>query len=212
MKNPKLLLFIAICILLASCNTDHGKKAENQNKTSAKDIPSKSIAEKHTQTETDEDNGCVRGEPEPVINKKIFPSAKFRINGDKTEGFETVTLNNGDILNIKNSGCENYVLRITFETSRFNIEVTNTPFWFEKASELLNEIKSGIDSPLDIDNAITALKTYTEEHKTDLTYNNNEIVFSNEKEEIPSYITIVSAEVLPDNKTALTIMLWMGPL
>jgi hypothetical protein len=87
---------------------------------------------------------CTRGVAQPIISKKVYPNTTFKLNKDKLTSVETVIFKNGDKLIIKNEGCEYYVLKFRFETSRFQESTSDLAFWFKKSALLTSELYNGI--------------------------------------------------------------------
>ncbi|MFM7855349.1 MAG: hypothetical protein ACKO96_26340, partial [Flammeovirgaceae bacterium] len=104
-----------------------------------------------TVANNNDESGCIRGQAESVINKSVYPNATFKLNEDNRTGTETVRIKNGDKLTINNWGCEYYALTFRFETNRFSADTTDINYWTDKGFELMREIKSGLDAPLDIE-------------------------------------------------------------
>ena len=204
-----------------SCNSSTNKNLEKKiaYETSTKNnevIPKQTQIKKisNSETENDEaDTDCTRGKAEPIIKKSVFPNTTFKIQPDKLTGIEVVNLNNGDKLIIKNWGCEYYVLTFRFETSRFQEETTNLPFWFKKSVILLSEITSGIDSPINIKDGIEKLLIKIDDEQKN-NYQNltleDEIDFGGE--DIRDFITIDKIEKINDRKYAIEISFSKGPL
>ncbi|RZM30440.1 MAG: hypothetical protein EOO88_00780 [Pedobacter sp.] len=128
---------------------------------------SKGLAQQHLDTpalqvskepiDTAELIACPLGEPEPIIDKKVFPGATFKLAGDRKLGIQHVDLGKGDRVEIRISGCEYYVLTCTFETSRFSADTTNLPYWFDKTNLLMHQLNKGLKAPIEIDTALNRL-------------------------------------------------------
>ena len=114
----------------------------------------------HSLTAKDVPSTCVRSIPGPILSKVEFPNAKFRLQADSLVGFETTALDNGDVLTIKNWGCEYYTLTFQFETTRFQADTNDLAYWFEKAEVLLTGMLGGLDSPLDMKKGLMHLEYY----------------------------------------------------
>jgi hypothetical protein len=215
MKNPKLLLLAISCLLFNSCNSTTEKVTAAPAKKELKDsVPAK---EDNSYEAARAKDWCVTGEPVPIIKKNIFPGSTFSLSKDKGIGTETVTLPNGDKLVITITGCEYYILIFRFETARFTEPITNTAFWYGKAIAFLSETEHGFDTNISIPDGYKALKEYSIKNKDSLSYAKDDIDFMTPEEAasedyMGSFIKIENVEKLPDNKTALTVTLWKGPL
>lgn len=114
---------------------------------------------------------CVRAKPESVLNRKLFPKAKFKLEKNKSfpfefVGFETVRLKNGDDLTIKNYGCENYSLDFRFKTKRFKNNINRTKFWYQTAAQLMDSVLNGLAKDVYLPRAGTkALKAHIRKNK-----------------------------------------------
>src|SRR5262245_43058033 len=93
-------------------------------------------------------NDCVRAEPEPIITKGNCPGKIFQKKPDGT-AIEATILNQGDSLIIHHTGCEYYWLSFRFETSRFQADTTDIPFWMDKAMILMREINPALEPGID---------------------------------------------------------------
>ncbi|UOQ71385.1 hypothetical protein [Hymenobacter cellulosilyticus] len=159
------------------------------------------------------DEDCPRGAAEPVVRRKIFSRTTFRLLPDKHSGLETVVLPSGDQLTIRHEGCEYYVLRFRFTTTRFRQSPAALEAWFRNAAQLLAEAQPGINAPMNIAAAIKALRTYTSRHAKSaaepLTLN-AEIEFGDEN--MRRFLTIDQVRKLTGNKVAVEVSLAVGPL
>lgn len=108
--------------------------------------------------------GCPRGAAEPVVRKKIFPKTTFRRLPDNRSGLETVALPAGDQLTIRHEGCEYYVLRFRFTTTRFRQRPTALEPWFRNTAQLLTETLPGLSAPVDVRAGTSALRAHTSQH------------------------------------------------
>jgi len=216
-----------ICILLTfgliSCNTTSRKTEESSKSTSLADtVTTKTDIKKlensqpTKQTEENEYQGdCVRGQAEPIVNKKVYPITTFELQSDKLTAYETVTFDNKDKLIIHNWGCEYFVLTFRFETSKFQEDVKNLPFWYQKAHLLMTEIKKGLDTPFITTKELATFKTFTEEKiKTnpESFKLEEEIDCDGDESEIRDFITVDKIEKLTDKKFAIEISFSIGPL
>ena len=207
---------------LVSCNMASGKTEVNSETTSVADIvtiktnikPDYSQPTKQTK-ETEYNGECVRGQAEPIVKKKVYPNTTFKLQPDKQTAYETVTFDNKDKLIIHHRGCEYYIVTFRFETSRFQEDVKNLPFWYQKAHILLTEIMNGLDTPYLTSKELTTLKVFTDEKiKTNRESFKlgEEIECSGEYGEMRNFITIDMIEKLTDKKFAIEISFSIGPL
>lgn len=104
-----------------------------------------------------QDDDCVRGLPEPVLKKAVFPAAKFQLDKVRREGTETAQFRNGTRLTILNRGCEYYTLTFRFE-GQLTTAPADTRAWYRQAAALLRQTAPGLDAsihPLQAANALT---------------------------------------------------------
>ena len=222
MKQLKLIC-ILLTIGLVSCNSTSKKTEEGSKMTSLTDtltiktdIKKIEDSQRTNQTEETEYKGeCVRGQAEPIIKKKVYLNSTFSLQPDKLSAYETVTFENNDKLIIHNWGCEYYVLTFRFETSRFQEDVKNLSFWYQKAHLLITETMKGLDTTMVTTRQLSTLKTFTEEKiKTnpESFKLEEEIYYGGQDSEIQRYITIDKVEKLTDKKFAIEISFSTGPL
>ena len=221
MKELKLIC-ILLTVGLVSCNTTSRKTDDNNmtslvdtatTKTDIKKIENSQPTERTKENEYQGD--CVRGQAEPIVIKKVFPNTTFVLQPDKLTAYETVTFDNKDKLIIHNWGCEYYVLTFRFETSRFQEDVKNLSFWYQKAHLLMTETMKGLDTTMVTTRQLSTLKTFTEEKiKTnpESFKLEEEIYYDGQDSEIQRYITIDKVEKLTDKKFAIEISFSTGPL
>src|ERR1051326_6096260 len=124
-KMTKQVTFVlTIALTLTACNNP----TVNKISTTSTDISRQTVAKQTTTVPPDSGerklraSDCVRGTPEPVVKKNIFPKTTFQLQADGLTAYETVDFDNGDKLIITNAGCEYYVLTFRFETARFKNE------------------------------------------------------------------------------------------
>ena len=88
----------------------------------------------------------------PILDRVVFPKATFQVLKDSITGMETVELDGGDRLEIKNWGCEYYCLTFKFTTNRFPHDTADLRFWLDKLVDLMDKVRPGIlsDAPLDV--------------------------------------------------------------
>ncbi|TGE23984.1 hypothetical protein E5K00_01855 [Hymenobacter aquaticus] len=156
---------------------------------------------------------CTRGAAEPVVKKAVFPNTTFRLQPDQRTGIETVRFANGDRLQIKNWGCESYVLTFRFETTRFPQPPSDLAAWYAHAITLLRETRPGLHAPLDLNAGIRALTSYLARHKNSQAAPlrlDEEIGFG--PETMPTVVTLDKVEKLAGNRAAVEVSLALGPL
>ena len=220
MKQPR-LIYILLTVGLISCNTTSRNTENNSKLTTAADTMTtkteiKKLENSQTtkQTEENEYKGdCVRGQAEPIVKKKVYPNTTFTLQPDKLTAYETVTFDNKDKLIIHDWGCEYYVLTFRFETSRFQEDVKNLPFWYQKAHLLMTEIMKGLNTPFVTSKELGTLKAFTDEKiKTNPESFKLEEEIDHGDNEIRNYITVDKIEKLTDKKFAIEISFSIGPL
>jgi len=101
---------------------------------------------------------CYRGLCKPIVIDSKFPNSLFVLQSDSLEAFESFNLPNGDYVSIRHWGCEYYQFTYRIETKRYKADTTDVAYWLENSMKLLGEIKSGIKSPVNFDNAIACMK------------------------------------------------------
>jgi hypothetical protein len=208
-------LFICLTAVLFACNSSTETKQTTEEKTMSID----SLIVQHPDSSTvstlagDTGTNCVRGAAEPIIKKDIFPKSTFQLQPDKLTGIETVELDKGDKLIIKNWGCKYYALTFRFETSRFQNETSNVGFWYKRAVTLVNEVVKGIDAPLDLAKAKEAI---AEQIETDVPNGYSNLKYGEEIDytegEIREFVSIDKVEQLSDKTFAIEITFARGPL
>jgi hypothetical protein len=208
-------LFICLTAIFFACNSSTGTKQATEEKTMSID----SLIVQHPDSSNistlagDTGTNCVRGAAEPVVKKNMFSKSTFQLQPDKLTGIETVELDNGDKLIIKNWGCEYYSLTFRFETSRFQNEPGNVGFWYKRAVTLMNEIAKGIESPLQLEKATEVIVERIEQDVPNgyknLKYE-DEIDITNDG--IREFVNIEGVEQLSDKKFAIKITITRGPL
>jgi len=164
-------------------------------------------------TEHVQNNDCIRGQAEPLIQKEDFPNATFVLQTDSITAIETVTFDNGDKLIIRSWGCEYYVLTFRYETTKFQQDTTNLEYWFWSVCKLMTGILGGLDAPIDIKRGLFFLDSYILRDKKNNYRNLNlgeEIYFDGS--DIRSFITVDSIEKITETKNAVTISFAIGPL
>jgi hypothetical protein len=193
MKKFKLLFLIAI---LWTITCYHGQSNKPNDKL---------FIQQHARNDSIADD-CVRSIPQPIIIKTKYPNAKFKLIG--RTGYETLTFQNGDMMEIENGGCEYYSLIFRFKTSTFVADSTNFKGSCEQFIMLLSKIKPAIDCPLDLKmaiNSIEKLKNNKENLRLD-----QEIII--EPGEIRQFATINRVSKISDKVSVFEIRISIGPL
>jgi hypothetical protein len=212
MKN----LFICFVTVLFACNSSTDTKQTTEEKTMSMDSlivqqPASTVLLSTLATDTGKN--CVRGVAEPVIKKNIFPKNSFQLQADKLTGIETVELDNGDKLIIKQWGCGYYALTFRFETERFQNEPGNVGFWYKRAVTFINEVAKGIDSPLELTKTADIV---AERIEGDVPNEYKNLKYGEEMDvtngDIREFVSIDKVEQLSDKKYAIEITVARGPL
>lgn len=216
MRRHNNILFIVLTIGLFAC----GSSATNR-QTVANDQPVFDDSTSLTKTQNinadstiadnnfEPHNDCVRGQAEPIIKKDIFPNTTFVLQSDSITAVETVMLENGDKLIIRNWGCEYYVLTFRFETSRLKADTSDMKYWYVNSVKLMNEVKHGIDAPIDIEKGIEALNKHISGNVFDLQLH-TQVDFG--LNEVRNFVTLDSISKIDKNHFAITISFSIGPL
>jgi hypothetical protein len=152
---------------------------------------------------------CVRGTPEPVINKKKLPNSKFILLPDSLTGIETVTYANNEKLIIENFGCEYYTLNFRFETSRFKAaDTSNIKYWALNAIELMKQIEPAINSPLNLRKGIRYFSKYISTNKYPVLQHEVEYGSS----EMNNTVILNRVQKINKDKYAVELTFSLGPL
>jgi hypothetical protein len=208
-------LFVCLTAIFFACNSSTEPKQLTEEKTMSIDSLIVQHPDSTVISTLAQDTGpnCVRGAAESVVKKKIFPKSTFQLQPDKLTGKETVELDNGDKLIIKNWGCSYYVLTFRFETSRFQKEPANVGFWYKRAVTLMNEVEKGMDVPVELAKAMQMIVERIEEdvpnEYKNLKYG-EEIDVTNGA--IREFVSIDKVEQLNDKTFAIEITIARGPL
>ncbi|MBP6732740.1 MAG: hypothetical protein KA149_11815 [Chitinophagales bacterium] len=152
---------------------------------------------------------CVRGQAEPIVDTQDYPNTFFKFL-DTISATETVYFDNGDKLIITNTGCEYYVLRFRFETSKFTSDTTNLGYWYDAASSLVTSMLGGLDAPIDIKRGLVYLSSYCGRDRKNNYRNlklNDEIAYENN-----CVVTLEQIEKISDTRYAVVISFYTGPL
>jgi len=210
-KTNRVWLCLLTAVLMNACKQP-AKAPASKKDTIAK--TEKSIiavpAAEQSVTDTDE---CPRGVAEPVVKKDVFPKANFALQPDHRTGIETLTLNDGEKVTIKQLGCEYYILSFKFETSRFAADTNDVAYWANAALSLMHKVNKGIDTPLEISEALTKLSGRIEKDKSgsgDKLKLGEEIDFGGPDPR--QYLTIERITKLADQRYAIELSLSYGPI
>jgi hypothetical protein len=209
-------LLISFAAFLVACNSP----ADNKQTTEEKTISIDSLVVQHpaptvplSMLAADTGKNCIRGAAEPVIKKDIFPKNTFQLQADKVTGIETVELDKGEKLTIKQWGCDYYALTLRFETTRFQNETGNVGFWYKRAVTLVNEVAKGIDAPLEIPKVTDVIAEHIEE---DVPNEYKNLKYGEEMEiangAIREFVSIDKVEQMSDKKFAIEVTIARGPL
>lgn len=196
--------------LILFCVACQVKQTETSAVTADTLVTGNVIAEADTASLPDNDtsaNECTRGQPEPVLRKAIYPKETFQRRPDGS-AVESTDLEHNDRLTIYHRGCEYYWLTFRFETSRFQADTTDVPYWMDKAVGFMQDIHNGLDAPLDISNGTEAILLLLKEKKT--TALSEEIVF--QEGSIRSAATLDRIQQIDDRRYAIEISFFTGPL
>jgi hypothetical protein len=207
----KILSSILIAILLVGC---HPRKVVDQGIGAKHDTilvanQAEGIQDKTDTVEAVDNSGCARGQAEPILRKEIYPNAVFKLNEDNHTGTEKVELANGDKVVITNGGCEYYILTFRFETSRFQADTTNLPFWLNKGLQLMKYVEKGIDSN-NVTLGVKGLGEFLKTSKIKTLVLGEEIVFDDS--EIRNYATLDRVQKINDKTYGIEISFLTGPL
>lgn len=209
MKGNIYTLIFALTIGLVACNSPVDEHVKTTNKSVSVDIIKKTEFQNSTASVKDLREDCVRGQAETITKKDIFPKTSFVLQADSLTAIETVMLDNGDKLIIRNWGCEYYVLTFRFETSRLKADTSAMKYWYVNSVKLMNEVKHGIDAPIDIEKGIEALNNHISGNAFDLQLQ-SEVDFG--INEIRNFVTLDSISPIDKNRFAITVSFAMGPL
>jgi len=203
MKKAWFLIAISVILFV-------GSQAGRANNSGKDNLKASGKAENATPPDTiakpeKEKDDCTRGIPGPIIDKSKFPNAEFTLK-DRT-GYETVWLGHHDLLRIRNEGCEYYSLSFCFETSEFMADPMNVKNTCETFISLLGKIKDAQNSPIDLNEVITELKTYKESAGANL---HSEININDG--DIREFARVVQVKKISPTTSIFEIEISIGPL
>ncbi len=161
--------------------------------------------------EKNENYDCVRGQAKPIVLKSIFPNTEFHLNKDSLSGIETILINENEKVTINNEGCEYYSLNFTFETKKYTSSVNNLYYWYKASYDLVNNIKSGLDSPIDIELGLKVYMKYLEKNKNKLQLNTQIDFGQTEVYAIRDFVTLHEI-IKTGDKYFVNISFSVGPL
>jgi hypothetical protein len=196
-----------------SCNnsTDKDKrdfKLLSLSKNSDLKLTDNKIVEAKSKEDRLKPSDCVRGTPEPVIKKNVFPKSNFTLQADSLTGIEKVEFDNGDKLTIENAGCEYFSLNFRFESSRFIADTTDTKYWADKALRLIKETEHGIDAPVDLKKGIKAFAKYIAKSKKPKLFEETDYGIN----EIRYFVFLNRIQKINNSKFAIELTFSVGPL
>lgn len=154
-----------------------------------------------------QDDDCVRGLPEPVLKKAVFPTAKFQLNKARREGTETAQLRNGTRLTILNRGCEYYTLTFRFE-GQLSAPPADTRAWYRQGAALLRQTAPGLQASVDPLKAAAALTRAANAKAAPAL--NQELHYDGE--DIRETVTLEKARQTGHNGYSLELTVSLGPL
>jgi hypothetical protein len=167
-----------------------------------------------TQAATTQYDDCIRSTPIPIVKKSIFPNTKFVLRKIDNygqaipKGIETVIFNNGDRLDITNSGCEMFVLNFRFETSQIDGKMKDKKYLYNRSAWLMSQILPGLKPSINLNGGIIALKKYAAKQISPEI--GKEIEYSNS--EIRSVVKLSEIKQLPNKKVVVEILFYYGPI
>jgi len=199
--NRKNILIAILAITIISCQT---KKTETKEQKDSVKLVNNILPDTTKTSEIQNDN-CVRSIPEPIIDKSKFTNVNFVLK-DRV-GYETVKFDNGDILEIQNAGCEYYSIDFCFKTSEYVADSTDFKGSCDNIIKLLEKIKDAQKSAIDINNAISVLKTFEENANNNL---KSEIIIRDG--EIREFAKINQIKKISPEQSIFEIQISVGPL
>lgn len=151
---------------------------------------------------------CPRGTPERIVKTNVEPQPTFVLNRERNMVTESLQFQNGDRLEVRNGGCEYFVVTFRFETGRFSADTTDMIYWLNKSAVLVSEISDAIDAPLDFNDGVSAIKKTI---RPEVRYEpGQEIVYA--EGEIRQFTSLNRVQQLPASKYAVEVTFALGPL
>jgi len=152
---------------------------------------------------------CIRGQAEPIVIPNKNNNPNFQLQADSLTAIETFFSGSGDLIQIHNWGCEYYTLTFTIETTKYKADTKSLKYWYLKTYELMKEIATDLDSPIDINDGLKALNQYVSKNVFDLKLE-EEIDFGGN--DIKSFVTLHSIKKNEANNYVIEISFSIGPL
>lgn len=207
-------IVLSLSLILFACNTTSETVQEETKEKLEVDTTTSTPSEMPGKTVIRETGAaCKNHVSGSVLKKGAFQKTQFELQPDKITGIETIDMENGDKVIIKNWGCDYVALTFRFETSRFQEEVSNAGFWYKRAVTLLNEINKNIDAPVDVvkgtERLVTEIEAGVPNGYQDLKFNQE---FDFGQDTTRNFVTIDEVEKITDKKFALKITFARGPL
>jgi|TARA_B110000093_G_scaffold92706_1_gene100195 hypothetical protein len=209
MKRLNHIFLITVVALLFACNSNTDKKENTEIVKTQIAEQDNRIEPEPKEKEPNQDFDCVRGQAEPIVIKDIYPNTTFTLQPDSLTAIETIELDNGEKVIIKNWGCEYYILSFQFETSKYNTDTTAMKYWYVNSYKLMDEIKEGIDAPIDIEKGLQAFNDHISRNVFDLELE-TEIDYG--ENEIRNFVSLDNISKIENNRFAVTISFAVGPL
>jgi hypothetical protein len=209
MKRLNHIFLITVVALLFACNSNTDKKENTEIVKTQVAEQDNRIEPEPEEKEPNQDFDCVRGQAEPIVIKDIYPNTTFTLQPDSLTAIETIELDNSEKVIIKNWGCEYYVLSFQFETSKYNTDTTAMKYWYVNSYKLMDEIKEGIDAPIDIEKGLQAFNDHISRNVFDLELE-TEIDYG--ENEIRNFVSLDNISKIENNRFAVTISFAVGPL
>jgi hypothetical protein len=209
MKRLNHIFLITVVALLFACNSNTDKKENTEIVKTQIAEQDNRIEPEPKEKEPNQDFDCVRGQAEPIVIKDIYPNTTFTLQPDSLTAIETIELDNSEKVIIKNWGCEYYVLSFQFETSKYNTDTTAMKYWYVNSYKLMDEIKEGIDAPIDIEKGLQAFNDHISRNVFDLELE-TEIDYG--ENEIRNFVSLDNISKIENNRFAVTISFAVGPL
>lgn len=152
---------------------------------------------------------CIRGQAEPIVIPNKNNKANFQLQADSLTAIETFSSSSGDWIQINNWGCEYYTLTFKIETKKYKADTESLKYWYVKTYELMKEIETELDAPIEINDGLEALNLYVSKNVFDLKLE-EEIDFGGD--DIRSFVTLHSIEKNEANNYVIEISFSIGPL
>lgn len=214
----RIVTFFIVIFTLVSCSQNGRRPADkvemkeipSQNEGSVKPDQRKSTAKKDVSNEWKWED-CVRSIPEPVCKKNAFKNHSFRLDstsGPTYIGNEQFTTKYGDVIRIKNCGCEYYTLQFEILTRRFSGEPNDLVYWNDVLIQILKTFDKNLEGGITISDGYDVLREY---------YNNAEspalgVQQTYGESEIGHFVTFDKIVMMEKTKYELGVTFSVGPL